>query len=181
MTDGLALERVDDGLANVELPPALAAIRAAIAASLDDLRDLEAADDLNGILVGIAVIDVIRKDLADLRQAAGVAAAERMDSKQVALEGIGLFERKAAAKRVTDWDAILSLLESRAVVDPATGEVVDDPREAVSRLTALFRKVVPLYRSTGAKQAVLSEAGIDRDAVQDTEWRAPDVVFRASK
>jgi hypothetical protein len=170
-----------DDLAGIDLPPALAQIRAAIAASLDDLNALVAEGDVEAILVGIAVLDTIKRDLGVLRQAAGNAAADLMPDKMMALDGVGLFERKAAAKRTTDWDAILTAVRQRALVDTDTGEVVDDPAVAVARMEELVRGIVPMYRSTAAKQGGLSAAGIDKDSVQDTEWKPADVTFRAAK
>ncbi len=166
---------------DVQLPPGLQAIRAAIGASLDDVKALDESGDLTGLLVGIAAIDTIRRDLGDLRSVAGAAAAGHMESKQVAIDNVGLFERKSDVKRTTDWDAIIGEIRRRALVDSDTGEVVDDPALAVERCLALIRDIVPLYRSTSAKQGGLSGAGIDKEQVQDSEWKAPNVVFKGNR
>ncbi len=180
-TTGTELVIQTDDLAGVSMPPALAAIRQSIAASLDDLNDLVAAGDVEAILVGVAVLDTIRRDIGMLRQAAGTAAADLMPDKMVAIDNVGLFERKAAAKRTTDWDAILSAVRARALVDSDTGEMVESPSVAVDRLLELVQAIVPLYKSTGAKQGGLAAAAIDKDAVQDTEWKPADVVYRPAK
>jgi hypothetical protein len=168
-------------LNTVALPPALASIRQSIAAAVDDIEALAEAGDIDTLLVGVAVLDTIRKDLAALRSTAGVAAAEHMPDKMYALEGVGLFERKVPSKRATDWDAILNAVRQRAIADPDTGELADNPVAAVDKALDLIRAIVPLYKSTNAKQAGLTGAGIDKDDVQDTEWRAPDVTFRPTK
>jgi len=171
----------DDQLTEVQLPPNLAAIRLAIGNALDDIKALEEAGDLDGLLIGVAVLDIIRRDLGVLRAEAGRAASGQMQEKVVALTHVGLFERKADVKRTTDWDAIISEIRKRALVDVETGEMVDDPAEAVERALALVREIVPLYRSTGAKQGGLKGAGIDKDQVQDSEWKAPNVVYKGKK
>lgn len=172
---------VDPDLTGVSLPPNLRTIREAIGAALDDLNALDEAGDLDGLLVGIAVIDIIRRDLGVLRSAAGVAASRHMDEKTLAMEGVGLFEKKADVKRTTDWDTLLGEIRRRSLADFDTGEVVDDAGEAVDRCLALVREIVPLYRSTAAKQGGLKSAGIDKDNVQDSEWKAPNVVYRGIK
>lgn len=171
----------DDPLAEVQLPPTLAAIRLAIGNALDDIKALEEAGDLEGLLVGVAVLDIIRRDLGVLRAEAGRAASGQMDEKVVALNHVGLFERKADVKRTTDWDTLLGEMRRRALVDPETGEVVEDPADAVDRLLGLVREIVPLYRSTAAKQGGLTGAGIDKERVQDSEWKAPNVVYKGKK
>lgn len=185
MSDDLApsteLAVQTDDLAGVDMPPALAAIRQSIAASLDDLNALVAAGDVEAILVGVAVLDTIRRDIGVLRQAAGNAAADLMPEKMMAIDNVGLFERKASAKRTTDWDAILSAVRARALVDSDTGEMVESPSVAVDRMMELVQAIVPLYKSTAAKQGGLSAAAIDKDAVQDTEWKPADVVYRPAK
>lgn len=169
---------VNDELDTVALPPALRSIREAIGAALDDLKALDEAGDLDGLLVGIAVLDIIRRDLGVLRSAAGSAASGHMDSKMVALEGVGLFEKKSDVKRTTDWDELLKEIRQRSLVDTDTGEMVDDPSVAVDRCLNLVRAIVPLYRSTAAKQGGLNGAGIDKDRVQDSEWKAANVVYK---
>jgi hypothetical protein len=178
MTD---LVPVNEELDTAALPPGLQSIREAIGAALDDLNALDAAGDLDGLLVGIAVLDIIRRDLGVLRSAAGTAASGHMDSKMIALEGVGLFEKKADVKRTTDWDELLKEIRRRSLVDTDTGEVVEDPQVAVDRCLDLIRTIVPLYRSTSAKQGGLTGAGIDKDRVQDSEWKAANVVYKGKK
>ena len=101
------------------------------------------------------------------------------DDKQAIVDGYGLFERRSAVKRVTDWDAILDRIATRSLYD-ADGEAVADPAIAVSRHEALVRSIIPLYRSTSAKQGGLSAAGIDKSDVQDDEWAIPNVTFKES-
>lgn len=172
---------VNDELDKAVLPPGLQNIREAIGAALDDLKALDEAGDLDGLLVGIAVLDIIRRDLGVLRAEAGRAASGHMDSKTLALEGVGLFEKKADVKRTTDWDCLLGEIRRRSMVDTETGEMVEDPSEAVDRCLALIRDIVPLYRSTAAKQGGLAGAGIDKDRVQDSEWKAANVVYKGKK
>ena len=40
------------------------------------------------------------------------------DDKQAVVDGYGLFERRAAVKRVTDWDAILDRIAHAASTMP---------------------------------------------------------------
>ncbi|MFZ4431575.1 MAG: hypothetical protein ACOYOQ_00110 [Microthrixaceae bacterium] len=147
------------------------------------MRTLADEGDLDGVLIGLAVLDVIRKDLGDLRSDVGAAGAALMTErgeKQIAMEGVGLFERKPDSKRTTDWDAILNEIRQRARVTP-DGEVITDAAEAIDRVIELVRLVVPLYRSTNAKQAGLATAGIPKDDVQTTEWKVPNVVYRPAE
>jgi len=163
------------------IPDNLQSIRLAIGAALDDLKALDQAGDLDGLLVGIAVLDILRRDLGELRAAAGAAASKHMDKKTYALDHVGLFERKADVKRTTDWDTLLRQIRQRALVNTETGEVVETPDEAVQRCLDLIKEIVPLYRSTAAKQGGLSAAGIDKDDVQDSEWKAPNVVYKGKR
>lgn len=182
-TPGAEVVPVDtnDGLDRVALPPELDRVRRSISDAADEVRELAESGDWEQILVGIAVIDTLRRDLALLRSTAGGLAADLMPEKEHLMEGVGAFERRASAKRVTDWDAILSAIQTRSIVDADTGEFVEDPRVAVDRMAKLVRAIVPLYRSTAAKQGGLVDARIDRDDVQDTEWGRPDVTFRPAK
>lgn len=178
---GTDIATTNDALDTVASPPELNAIRRSISDAADSVRALAESGDLDQILVGIAVIDTLRRDLALLRSTAGGLAADLMPDSEVLMEGVGAFERRASAKRVTDWEAILTAIQTRSIVDADTGEFVEDPRVAVDRMANLVRAIVPLYKSTAAKQAGLSAAAIDKDSVQDTEWNRPDVVFRPTK
>lgn len=173
------LTPVDDKTPQVDALPDLAAVRDAISSASADLAALAEAGDWESILMGIAVLDTIRRELSILRSTAGGIAAELMPDKEYLVPGVGLWERRSTAKRVTDWDAILNAIQNRALVDTKTGEVIEDPRIAVDRMYRLIKAIVPLYRSTAAKQGGLSEAGIDKEAVQDTSWGRADVTFKA--
>ena len=151
----------------------------AIPAWVMDLYDGSDDLDLAALLKLVGSLDRARKALAETRDALGAKAAQLMDDKQAIVDGYGLFERRSAVKRVTDWDAILDRIATRSLYD-ADGEAVADPAIAVSRHEALVRSIIPLYRSTSAKQGGLSAAGIDKSDVQDDEWAIPNVTFKES-
>lgn len=155
----------------------LVVIRDMIGAAYKDARRLQEAGDWEGLLLGLATLDILRRDIATLRDAVGEMAAPLMPEKAIPIEGVGLFTRRATSKRTTDWDTLLGEIRGRALVTD-DGEIVEDPVEAVDAALALIRSIVPLYRSTAAKQGGLSDAGIDRETVQDDEWKAPNVSFK---
>lgn len=157
--------------------PEVTAIRAGILASYARMIELADDGDLDRLLVGLAVCDIIANDLRDLRSEVGARAHRLMDRRRVSIEHVGTFERQATLKRATDWDAILTEIRGRALVDEH-GEVVDDPVAAVDRCLELVRKIVPLYESTGAKQGGLKDAGVNLDSVQRQVDKTPNVTWK---
>lgn len=117
----------------------------------------------------------LREGIKELSAVADEIEAKLVADAPIKIEGLGLFEAKAAAKRHEwDHDRLLSVVIATAVrdrdVDPQTGEIVPVPT-AIERL---FRKVahVDYWRMTA-----LEETGIDGRQYRSTEWGRRRVKF----
>lgn len=152
------------------------------------ISDLVKQGDTEGLAWGIASVQILLRDLRTLDQAAKVGLHEAMERKgewELLIEGLGEFSRvMSGGSTKTDWAPLREMIRNRALVNTETGEMVDDPAEAVDRALELVFEVAPLTPSTNARVGAMKNTlGLDKDQIDDInekQGKRPSVRFDPS-
>ena len=163
-------------------------LREQIADADTKINELVEAGDTEGLAWGIASVAILLRDLRTLENAAKTGLHKAMaanDQWEMIVEGLGEFSRvMSGGSTKTDWAPLKEMIRNRALVDTDTGEMIDDPAEAVDRCLELIFEVAPLTPSTNARVgAMKSTLGLDKDQIDDInekQAKRPSVRFDPS-
>jgi hypothetical protein len=120
----------------LESASAVLGLRLAIAHMDSQLSELEAAGDIDSVLIGYAALNMIRRDLTTLAQRAERIGAELMfaaKTKAVTIPHVGTFERKRKTDRKA-WDT--KGLATALVADALERGAIDHPLDVVELMLA---------------------------------------------
>lgn len=111
----------------------------------------------------------LRQQLSDIARDVEVRLAEVMPDKVLELPGLPVMERRRGTDRKR-WasEDLLSLIVSRAIIDPETGELLSDPVVLRSRIEDEVRACMPVTGSLGWRVTALRERGIEPDEFCET-------------
>ena len=166
MSDMLPAVTGGDLRARAAAGSGVAALRLALGRA-DTMRgELAEAGDWESLASGLDQLRVLSKDLSVLVRAVEADVHRLLPERKVEVPGFGVIEKRNGAVRKR-WrsDELLSEVVSRSLVDPATGEIEDDPRAVRERLVAALVAAVPFTGSLGWRVTALRDMGLDPD-----EW-----------
>lgn len=144
-----------------------ASLQADLLRADDRRRELVAAGDWQTLTYGLVEFRKIKNDLDALVREVEENIASLLPEKKVALDGLGVIERRTASSRKWDSEGLLKDLV-RATLDPeGTGEV---HVQNVMNLIELLKKVLPLTGSLGWRVTPLREHGVAVDDYSETTY-----------
>lgn len=132
----------------------------------DKVRDqLADKGDWENLAHGLRSLRDFKANLDTLIRSVEDDVAANMPQKKIALEGVGLLERRAANQRKWDSEGLLQYMV-RDVLDPdRTGEVNYD---RMWDLIEALKKVIPFTASLGWRVTALKELGMPVDNFCET-------------
>lgn len=137
-----------------------------LAAIVNDIDETVSAEDLgtdlNQALVAWQVIEDANRQLAVARTALTNLLAEDMPTKQLVVEGVGVFEKHGKKNR-TKWDkdSLLRVVLDSRVVDAETGEIREESQ---------LDRVLDVWNLGAPRTTALKARGIDPDEFSESEW-----------
>lgn len=136
-------------------------------ADLDRRRqELAEAGEWQSLAFGLVALKKITDDLRTLIRSVEDDVVRLLPEKRAVVEGLGVLERKRSSdRRAWRSDELLDELLRLAVVDPETGEVLDDEAAIRARFLQVLVDCVPFTGSLGWRISALRALGIDPD-----EW-----------
>lgn len=134
---------------------------------MDDFQNtLAKSGDWEALAAGVVQLIEFKKNLSILIDTINHNISEILPEKKVALEGIGVIERRVPTNRKWESETLLDHIV-RECLDNGTGEIT--PAD-VMNLVDVLKKVLPITASLGWRTGALKEIGFDPDSYSDVSF-----------